>query len=150
MKINHDINGPGKLEMVFYKLGILAIIGLGVLMSMFAYKTFYPRKLIEVTRFSAVSDSVKRGSMLTYRLDICKYVNKTATIHRALINDIIIALPTIEASIPTGCQTVTRKVMVPEYAPTGEYILRATVDFEVNSFKTISYAHETGIFQVTE
>ncbi len=138
------------IEKIFYKLGILAIIGLGIIMMIFTRETFFYPTMLEVNSFEVVEDSIKRGDMLTYRLDICKYADKTVQIHRTLLNDVVINLPSIQANLPMGCQTIVRKVTVPGYAPSGKYILRSTVDFRINSFKTVSYAHETGLFQITE
>lgn len=125
-------------------LFLTSLILIGILIA-----GFYPFYLTEYRydTLPVISQTVGRGEVLIYELDLCKKKGQKVKVYRELVGkEVIITLPTIESAFPPSesCDpkkeewehlTIARDI-IPEHTPAGEYKLQMRVEFDVTPIQT--------------
>lgn len=100
-------------------------------------------KSVQFTKDGTVK-TVRGGEAFSYTINYCKSAENGGEISRQLINDKnVITFVTITSVVPNGCGEREIILQMPNGVPTGEYHLRASVDFKVNALQEKTVTFET-------
>ena len=130
---------------------IVLLIAFGVLI-LIGYWLLYPYKIVEFkdTVFPVMNKVVKRGQLVTYTSNYCKYMDKPAIVTRTFKNELIFLSPSTITNRPLGCNTIVVSVLVPSELPVGKYFMEQVYQFEVNPLRKITIIENTEEFEVVE
>jgi len=111
----------------------------------------WPVKTIEILNAPSpvLNGEVTAGDVVHVYVKYCKYVDKPATIERALVDTIVIYYEPIINRLPKGCGELTLAVKIPEYALSGIYSIRSSITHQVNPIRKETVIYETQKFHVT-
>lgn len=139
----------------FLYAGIWITIGTAIIMMVsFFYIRFYPFKTVvfNTPEFKILNENkeVKRGEVLKFEIDTCKYINQSATVSRAFVNGLIFNMPAITTNAPLGCNVAGVSQAVPAELPPGKYKLRSIFIYDIRGIRTITHTIYTEEFTVIE
>lgn len=139
-----------KLKSPAIVVSIIIALVITTLCGIILYYSFWPFATITDKSPSAVvNKEVKAGGVVIVVKDYCKYTKVSATLVRTLIDGTAIQLPTATSTLPEGCHVFNVSIPIPEYVPTGTYVLKTTSEYKVNPLRTISIDSLTEEFNVT-
>jgi len=131
---------------------IAALIGFGmitIIWAIFMFWWVYPYKTtVNEQPYKLADTTIKRGELLQYEIDYCKYTDVTPTVHRQFIDGIIYSMPETTAQLKKGCGKFLNSVAVPENLPPGEYYLKVVVSFKMNPIRIITKTFVTEKFNI--
>lgn len=130
----------------------IALIAFGMIVIiwlMFMFWAIYPYKTsTQVQPYKVINKEVKRGELLTYEMEYCKYTDKIPTVERQFIDGIIYAIPQGNAQIKKGCGTIINSIKIPNGLPAGTYYIHSTVKWTMNPIRIINQEFVTEQFTV--
>jgi hypothetical protein len=141
-------------------LAWMSIMGMGVLVCFVFYWSLYPYKIIEVKEPAKIvgpkmimmngsaTPAVKRGEILTYKMEYTKFMPITAKVRRQLVNDRSICLMEGAGQAKMGRNSVLIDVFIPLNIFPGRYKLQTFYEYEVNPIRTIKYEYDTEWFEI--
>lgn len=141
-------------------LAWISIVGMGTMVIVVLYWHLYPYKIIEVKQPSKVLNelrsevngvtypAVKRGQILSYRMEYDKYMAITARVRRQLVNDRSICLMEGAGQAKMGQNATVIDVLIPPNIFPGLYRLQTFYEYEPNPIREIKYDYFTEWFEV--
>ena len=121
------------------------------LLLMVFYCLFYPYNPLEVVGpMEILSENVHKGDMVEYKVVFCKNTDKQATITRELVNDFHFTYSAVKTNNEVGCQEALLHLLIPEFAPAGEYKIRTTAAYKMNTIRDMEVVYESETFMVEE
>jgi hypothetical protein len=126
-------------------LGILTILTV-------TYWLTYPYEplVFQDEKFPVINKIIKRGEMVVYTSNYCKYADLPALVTRTFKNELIFLTPTSITNRPIGCNSITIAVTIPKELPSGIFRLENTYEFQVNPIRKIIVLEDTEDFQVVD
>jgi hypothetical protein len=95
-----------------------------------------------------LSKNIKAGDIMYYRVDYCRYSNKSARVYRTITGDVNIPTPSIETITKLGCSFANVPIQIPFGTPKGIYHININIEFDINEFRTIVVNFITEDFKV--
>ena len=92
--------------------------------------------------------TVRPGEKLKYQVWVNKKLPISAEIHMSLVNHYIVTYSPTYSNIPVGRRLVNVFVLIPPYAPPGEYSLRWEGEYQVNPVRTIKVCASSEKFTI--
>lgn len=136
----------------FLYLGYFVILlATGMLLSMYGLM-FYPYKTIDVfkTPLKILTPEVKRGESVVYEVDYCKYTDQQADVTISFTDGFSYPQPRVTSNTLKGCAKTQRAVIVPDNLPAQTYHLHITLEYRMNSLRTITKTYDTEKFKVLD
>ena len=134
-----------------YRLSLVVIVLAITLMLMVFYCLFYPYNPLEVEEpMEVLSENVHGGDIVSYKVKFCKNTDKPATITRELVNDFHFTFSEVTVNNRIGCQEALLHIQIPDFAPAGEYKIRTTATYRMNTIREIAVVYESETFIVEE
>lgn len=120
------------------------------LLILIIYWSVFPRKILEFKKdnFKILTKQVKIGGVLKYQAHTCKYVNSPATVTRSFINGVIFSTPSFESNKKIGCCNDVISVKVPPELEAGRYYIRNTYVYRLNPVRTVTFIHQSEMFEI--
>lgn len=120
------------------------------------YLATHEVRTLEVKNFSYTSPIpvmtpiLHPGDVLKYTFDYCKFFDGVPTSERQLVDGQIIPLTNEvkNATLPMGCHTTERDVVIPETVNPGKYYLNVKLHYQVNALRSEEVDYYTDYFQV--
>lgn len=139
-----------KIKHWYFNLMIFSNIFAMVLLGIFTYWGIFPLKVLEFerTNFKVLTKQVKPDGVLKYESYICKYADVTATVTRSFINGVIFSTPSFESNRKPGCSKEVISVKVPPELEPGKYYLRNTYVYRLNPIRTVTFIHQSEMFEI--
>jgi len=134
----------------WHKASIVLLVGVLGILGYIMVQMFYPYKTIDIKEpMKVLNTPVKRGEVVRFELDYCKYTEADAEVSYVLYNDVSITYPPRISHAPIGCHVASSSaVLIPEYAPLGEYYVKFNIEYTINHYRTIIKSFDTEIFEV--
>lgn len=138
----------------------IAIVGMMFMIGTLLYWHLYPYKVIEVREPAKVLNAqtamvdgqllptVKRGGVLSFKLEYTKHIPVTARVRRQLVNDRTICLMEGAGQAKMGENSVIIDVMIPPNMFPGKYRLQTFYEYDVNPIRSLKYEYYTEWFEV--
>lgn len=96
-------------------------------------------------------DSYRAGQQIFIHFDFCKDKDIVGTVYPELVGDSIVPMEVFTTNVKPGCYNTDAAVgFIPLHTPPGDYKLRLTTRYRVNTFKIVTYTTETELFTVGE
>jgi hypothetical protein len=133
-----------------YSAGIIVCIAIAILIY-FSFLFYWPYKVIEFDSktLQTSKQQYKRGEAFVYTVKYNKFMAIPATVIRSFEDGIVYQLPTTQTDNPAGRQCFSNNsITIPSYLPPGNYIMRMTLIYKVNSFREIIYKLQTNKFEI--
>jgi hypothetical protein len=136
-------------------LNIISYISISsaiILLLVIFYWYFYPYKpvIFQDKVFPIAVKTIKKGDLLFYTSNYCKYMELSAHVTRTFHNELLFVTPTTITNRPMGCNTINIGVLIPNELPAGEYKIENTYEFQVNPIRKVIIKEETEAFTVVE
>lgn len=146
------LNGQSKKHRIINCISFGTIGMAFVLLITIFYWLLYPYKPLVINQrpLPVLEKTIKKGDLLRYTFDYCKYTDESPRINKKFSDGIEFALPEYSVSNPSGCRVQTITTQVPHTLPDGEYILVATYTYKVNPIRDVIIKTHTEKFTVTE
>jgi len=126
----------------------ISLIALGVV----TFWLVYPYKVIEIkgSEFKVENKVVRRGDVIRFTSDYCKYMDIASTITRIFSNGVLFYTNPITSGAKKGCGTATISVKIQDELSPGEYEIQNIYQYKVNPIRVITIRHNTEKFEITE
>ena len=132
--------------MVFFNVVAMALILLVIFWLVYPYKTVEFKDKV----FPVINKIVKRGKLVNYTANYCKYGDFTAIVTRTFRNGLIYVMPSTITNRPQGCHTMTVSVLIPLEIPIGTFIMEQVYKIQVNPIRSVTIIQNTEPFEVVE
>lgn len=121
--------------------------------ALFIYWLFQPVDIIKSkSPFPLVKKEYKKGEILEYISDYCKYTDQIPIqVKRQLIDGYAYDLPvSTNTNFPKGCGNIHVPVplYIPMIIPAGKYHIRVYATYQINPLKTYTYVWDTEEFEL--
>ena len=100
--------------------------------------------------YPVLNREVKKGDVLLFEVDYCKFTNKKATITRRFTDSLLYVMPDITAVNEMGCRRQLVSEEIPQNLPSGEYVIDFYYTYKVNPIREVTVHARTQKFQVIE
>lgn len=139
-----------KKEKTSHIIILIALFFSSIIFLIFMFWWVAPYKTLEVTQpYKIVNGKeLKRGDILIYEIEYCKYTNAQSTVRRQFVDGIIYATPEITANLKKGCGITANSITIPSNLPPGVYYLTIEVYYKVNPIRIITHELKTETFEV--
>jgi hypothetical protein len=146
---------PGFCERVYRAVVSLGMGAAFLLLVLFAWWLFYPYKGIQTYDLRILTPVVQPGGLLRWEVDYCVDARTPvpAQVDREMVlqNHVIaFPIPDVGYVIQQRCETKSRVIGIPEYAPGGTYHLEISTSLEVNPLRRLRQSWRSGTFTVVE
>ena len=141
-------------------LNFASYVGLGIAFFLVIHLTAlmaFPFNIQEVELPLTIlneNKEVRRGEFLKLQVHIKKYIDKPSVVSPTIIceNGYYYVYPNVTSNMPIGEQTfiVSNIYQIPQDAPLGECVVRATDSFKLNIFRENTTVQESEEFKVIE
>ena len=133
------------------KLGMFTICITLLFLLVIFYWSFYPYNIIEHTHtpMHMITGNVIAGEYAEYEAQGCKYEPLIADVSVLLLDGYQINYATKSSNSDVGCFDINKKLLIPEYVPTGVYHFKVTYIYHPNPIRDIIVVTETEHFNVT-
>jgi hypothetical protein len=139
---------------IFNIISFITLTMAFLLISVAIYWLVYPYRVLEIkgSVFPILNENktIKRGHVLYFESDNCKFMNITATTSRTFVDTLNYYIPMTITNVRKGCGKVTISVPVSELLPPGKYYLHNIFQYKVNPLRTITVEHDTEYFTIIE
>lgn len=129
-----------------------SFVAIYIILMILLYMIAWPFKVITFTNlpFPVLNKPVMAGQIVVYRIDACKYREVPTHINRVLVGKVNIALNSQDSQqVGKGCgSTTVANTVIPIATPEGKYKVQITVEYKVNSLRTIIVHSETEVFDI--
>lgn len=127
---------PTKIEKGLFILLWVLIVALLVQVGLYSYFTRYYQKdpIVYDTQHPAiVPNVVHAGDVVTTTLTRCAKDDYRVMVSRTLTDSLVYTMPLVNETIPKGCHTVNRVVLVvPQELPSAQYTVETTISIRVH------------------
>lgn len=133
---------------------LAVIMGLVFIAAVYvAWLLLHPAAVIEINNGSnepseILTPEIRAGERVEWKVNICKRKAVRSEINRTLVNHYVVFYETQHSNEPVGCKDLIVSQTVPPYVPTGNYKIRTTITYPVNSFRNEVVQYETENFKV--
>jgi hypothetical protein len=139
-----------KIGQYLYKGIILTNLFTMVLLMIVIYWSVFPRKIIKFNtpEFRVITKQVKAGGFMQYESDVCKYVDKSATVIRTFVNGVIFNTVPFLSNRKVGCVKDVIVVPIPPELSPGMYYLKTDFIYNLNPVRTATFQQLTEQFEI--
>lgn len=146
---NNDLKQP----IMLYYFGVLSMLFLIGCISIVSFWLFYPYQTVVHLddSYRVLDEYVYSGESVSLYLHACRYTEIAPKVYRSLSNGIVINYAIAEGTHISGflgCYNRTLLIHIPEYVPSGDYILSTNLEFEMNPLRKIVNNYQTNRFKI--
>lgn len=138
-------------QRLIYRLGMVSITAALGLISYLYYLAFWPIQVVTLNEpMKVIETHVHPGEDVTINLNFTKHKDITPTIKWSLVDGQYYPLLTANRTAPTGNSNTLTTKQIPTDAKPGTYHVEVRIDYEITSFRTISYTWVSNDFEIVE
>jgi hypothetical protein len=140
-----------KNKLLFYmSMGVILLAAF--IMGYVLFFTYYPFRTVEYLNspFPVLNanKTVPAGGELIYQVNYCRHTSLPSLVTRNLVNDVLYTLSDAIVNAPPGCNIINTVVKIPKDIISGKYVLKSTITWNINTFRSITVRTETEEFTV--
>jgi hypothetical protein len=127
---------PSIVNVITYILFVMAIV-----IAVFAYKIVSPENPLTIGKVIIITPETTSGSSMKYQFSYCQTTKTTPIVYRQLVPsdpNNIVTIPATLGVIRQGCHTNTIILQVPVGVTPGDYQLKGTIVYPLNSFRSFN------------
>mgnify|MGYP001563702585 CR=1 FL=1 len=139
-----------KLDKPLYIVGIITIVMTLIFIISISYMVFFPFEPVTFNydKFKILTPEVKGGDSVKFESSYCRKMDVPVVISRQLINTYLYFYPDVIGMTSLGCQKRVVTLKIPTTSEKGEYFVRNTYRYQVNTLREVVYVKDTEKFKV--
>lgn len=144
---------PSVIDRIYRVMVSVGMVAAFALLALVAWWLFYPYRGLSVYHFDMLTPQVRAGELLHYQVSYCLDATTPmpARVDREMVlqNHVVsFPIPDIGYMIQQPCESKTRVIGIPTYAPPGIYHLEISTTMEPNPLRTVRQSWRSPTFEV--